>query len=106
MPHCTAIRSVYYHPSRHIIMDIGWAHATPSILAAFIASLVECVEALTIVLAVGSVRGWRGALSGGAAAPAGLSAIVVVLGPALGTRRRTSLHLGVRDRAIHLDEIK
>jgi Ca2+/H+ antiporter, TMEM165/GDT1 family len=43
-------------------MDIGWTHAAPSILAAFFASLVECAEALTIVLAVGSVRGWRSAL--------------------------------------------
>lgn len=36
-----------------------WAHAAPSILASFLASLVEFVEALTIVLAVGTVRGWR-----------------------------------------------
>jgi uncharacterized membrane protein len=31
--------------------------------AAFSASLVECVEALTIALAVGSVSGWRSACS-------------------------------------------
>ena len=37
-------------------------------MASFLASLVECVEALTVVLAVGSVRGWRSALVGSAAA--------------------------------------
>lgn len=51
--------------------------------AAFLASLVECVEALTVVLAVGSVRGWRSALAGTAAALALLAAIVAALGPAL-----------------------
>ena len=64
-------------------MDVGWTHAAPSILAAFLASLVECVEALTIVLAVGSVRGWRSALGGSSAALVVLLAIVAVLGPAL-----------------------
>jgi uncharacterized membrane protein len=64
-------------------MDIGWTHAAPSILAAFFASLAECVEALTIVLAVGSVRGWRSALGGSGAALMVLLAIVAVLGPAL-----------------------
>ena len=38
---------------------VDWVHAGPSILAAFLASLVEFVEALTVVLAVGIVRGWR-----------------------------------------------
>jgi uncharacterized membrane protein len=40
----------------------------PTLLASFAASLVEFVEALTVVLAVGVVRGWRWALSGAAAA--------------------------------------
>jgi hypothetical protein len=31
----------------------GWAHAIPSLTAAFLASLVEFVEALTVMLAVG-----------------------------------------------------
>jgi Ca2+/H+ antiporter, TMEM165/GDT1 family len=61
----------------------AWIHAGPSVLAAFLASLVECVEALTIVLAVGSTRGWRGALSGSAAALVLLVAIVSVFGSAL-----------------------
>ena len=64
-------------------MDVSWAHAAPSIFAAFFASLVECVEALTIVLAIGAVRGWRSALSGSGAALLLLLAIVAALGPAL-----------------------
>lgn len=52
-------------------------------LAAFLASAVEGVEALTIVLAVGVTRGWRSTLGGVAAAGAALALIVVVLGPTL-----------------------
>ena len=52
-------------------------------LAAFLACLVEMVEALTIVLAVGVVRGWRSALLGVGAAAAVLALIVAILGPAL-----------------------
>jgi uncharacterized membrane protein len=49
----------------------------------FVASAVEAVEALTIVLAVGVVRGWRSTLVGVGAATLVLLAIVAVLGPAL-----------------------
>ena len=49
-------------------MIVDWSHAWPAAAAAFLASLVEFVEALTIVLAVGAVRGWRGALTGTGAA--------------------------------------
>jgi len=52
-------------------------------LATFLASGVEAVEALTIVLAVGVVRGWRSPLIGVAAAAVVLAVIVAVLGPAL-----------------------
>jgi Ca2+/H+ antiporter, TMEM165/GDT1 family len=52
--------------------------------ASFAASFVEAVEALTIVLAVGLVRGWRPALAGAAAALAALALIVAALGPLLG----------------------
>lgn len=69
---------------------ISWAHAGPSLLASFLASLVECVEALTVVLAVGSVRGWRAALSGSATALLVLLAIIAALGSAL---TRIPLHL-------------
>jgi uncharacterized membrane protein len=51
--------------------------------AAFLACAVETVEALTIVLAVGVVRGWRSPLVGVAAAAVALAALVAVLGPAL-----------------------
>ena len=64
-------------------MGVDWAHAGPTILAAFLASLVEFVEALTIVLAVGAVRGWRGALGGTGLALLVLAAMILVLGPAL-----------------------
>jgi uncharacterized membrane protein len=62
---------------------LDWVHAGPSILAAFLASLVEFVEALTVVLAIGIVRGWRSALIGTGLALAVLLALVVLLGPAL-----------------------
>ncbi|NQW13799.1 MAG: hypothetical protein HQ479_06020, partial [Rhodobacter sp.] len=41
-----------------------WTVAAPAILAAFLASVVEVVEAFTIVLAVGTTRGWRPAILG------------------------------------------
>jgi uncharacterized membrane protein len=49
----------------------------------FLASAVEAVEALTIVLAVGVVRGWRSPLLGVGAATIVLAAIVAALRPAL-----------------------
>ncbi len=60
-----------------------WTHIAPAVTAAFLASIVEFVEALTVVLAVGSVRGWRGALTGAGAGLAVLLVLVVVFGPAL-----------------------
>ena len=53
------------------------------IASAFLASAVEFVEALTIVLAAGVTRGWRSALTGLAAATVALAVIVAALGPAL-----------------------
>jgi len=58
--------------------------------AAFLASLVEAVEALTIVLAVATVRGWRPAGIGALAGLGLLVLIVVMLGPLLD---RVPLHL-------------
>jgi uncharacterized membrane protein len=52
-------------------------------LTTFIASAVEAVEALTVVLAVGVVRGWRSTLFGVAAAGVVLAALIAALGPAL-----------------------
>jgi uncharacterized membrane protein len=51
--------------------------------AAFLTSLVEAVEALTIVLAVATVRGWRPAGLGALAGLMALVIIVVSLGPLL-----------------------
>jgi Ca2+/H+ antiporter, TMEM165/GDT1 family len=68
----------------------AWARVVTTIVAAFLASLVECVEALTVVLAVGSVRGWRSALTGAVAALALLGALIAVLGRQLS---RIPLHL-------------
>ncbi len=52
-------------------------------LPAFFASLVEFVEALTVVLAVGVTRGWRAAWIGTLAGVALLALLVAALGPAL-----------------------
>jgi uncharacterized membrane protein len=52
-------------------------------LSVFLACAVEAVEALTIVLAVGTTRSWSSAMSGVAAATLALAAIVLALGPAL-----------------------
>ncbi len=51
--------------------------------AVFLASAVEMVEALTIVVAVGHTRGWRSALQGVAVALVALTALVAAFGPAL-----------------------
>ena len=53
------------------------------VLSAFLASAVEFVEAVTIVLAVGVTRSWRSALLGTGAAIAVLAALVAVLGAAV-----------------------
>ena len=65
-------------------MIANWGLIWPAMTAAFLASLVEAVEALTIVLAVATVRGWRPAGLGALAGLAVLALIVVVLGPLLG----------------------
>ena len=65
-------------------MDLGsWSFAAPAIGAAFLASVVEVVEAFTIVLAVATLRGWRPALCGTFAALAVLGLLIVTLGPLL-----------------------
>src|SRR5689334_6854068 len=52
-------------------------------VSVFLACAVEAVEALTIVLAAGTSRDWRSALTGVGAGLLVLAAIVAVLGPAL-----------------------
>lgn len=56
-----------------------WALA----VSVFLACTVEAVEALTIVLAVGTTRSWRSALYGVGAGVLALTAVVVALGPAV-----------------------
>jgi uncharacterized membrane protein len=60
-----------------------WAHIAPAMTAAFLGSLVEAVEAMTIVLAVASIRGWRPAGLGAIAGLVLLCLLVVTLGPLL-----------------------
>ncbi len=62
---------------------IGNLHFGSAVTAAFLASLVEAVEALTIVLAVAVVRGWRPAGLGALAGLVTLALVVVALGPLL-----------------------
>jgi uncharacterized membrane protein len=62
---------------------VSWATAAPAITSAFLASLVEVVEAFTIVLAVSTIRGYRPAILGSLAGLVLLGLMVVVLGPML-----------------------
>jgi hypothetical protein len=77
------------------VFAIDWTHAGPTVLAGFLASLVEFIEALTVVLAVGAVRGWKGALGGAGLALLLLLVIVVVLGPTLTRIPLDVVQLGV-----------
>jgi uncharacterized membrane protein len=58
-------------------------HDVLLVLAAFLASAVEMVEAMTIVLAVGITRGWRTSLAGVVTASMALAIIVAALGASL-----------------------
>jgi uncharacterized membrane protein len=60
-----------------------WTSIAPAVTAAFLSSLVEAVEALTIVLSVATVRGWRPAGLGALAGLGSLALIVLALGPLL-----------------------
>ncbi len=66
-----------------ITSTIDLIHIGPPMAAAFLASTVEAVEAATVVLAAGVVRGWRSSLSGALAALAVLAVIVAVFGKAI-----------------------
>jgi len=74
---------------------LTWSTVAPAVTAAFLASLVEVVEAFTIVLAVATLRGWRPAGVGTAAGLAVLAGIVVLLGPLLDRVPITSLQLAI-----------
>src|ERR1700682_3680038 len=62
---------------------VSWATAAPAVTSAFLASLVEVVEAFTIVLAVSTIRGYRPAILGSLAGLVLLGLMVIVLGPML-----------------------
>jgi len=66
-----------------------------AIIAAFLASTVEVVEAFTIVLAVGTLRGWRPAWIGTFSALILLALAIVIFGPLLGRVPITDLQLVV-----------
>src|SRR6266571_4012720 len=74
---------------------LSLAHAGPAIASAFLASLVEAVEALTIVLAVGTVRGWRPALAGTLAGLAFLALLVLAFGPLIARMPIQTMQLAV-----------
>lgn len=62
-------------------MSLPDAHAVGAAAAAFLASFVEFLEALTVVLAVGATRGWRNAGTGAAAAICVLAVVLAAIGP-------------------------
>jgi len=69
-----------------VFLAFTTAHASSVavlVTAVFLASTVEMVEALTIVVAVGTTRSWRSAFEGVAAALAALAALVGIFGPTL-----------------------
>ena len=74
---------------------VTWTVAAPAVSAAFVASLVEVVEAFTIVLAVGTLRGWRPAALGTFAALGLLGLLIVALGPLLDRVPLRLLQLGI-----------
>jgi uncharacterized membrane protein len=74
---------------------MAWSVAAPALTAAFLASLVEAVEAFTVVLAVTSLRGWRPAALGATAGLAVLAGIVLLLGPVLDYVPIHSLQLAI-----------
>jgi len=74
---------------------MSWSIAAPAVSAAFLASLVEVVEAFTIVLAVATLRGWRPAVFGAIAALALLAGVVLLLGPLLDRVPIGSLQLAI-----------
>ncbi len=64
---------------------MNWSIIAPAALASFLASTVEFVEALTIVLAVGVTRGWKPSLLGAACGLVALAALAAAPGLSLGS---------------------
>jgi Ca2+/H+ antiporter, TMEM165/GDT1 family len=61
----------------------NWTTLISVVGASFLASFVEVVEAFTIVLAVGIIRGWKSAILGTVAALTVLALIVITMAPLL-----------------------
>jgi uncharacterized membrane protein len=70
-----------------VLTGIGTAGS--ALGATFLASLVEVVEAFTIILAVGTVQGWRPAIAGGLLGLLVLALIVAAFGPSCSMFRST-----------------
>ena len=68
----------------------SWSAIATAVTAAFLASMVEAVEAFTIVLAAATLRGWRPAALGTTAGLGLLAGIVLLLGSLLD---RVPIHL-------------
>src|SRR6202011_468588 len=64
-------------------------------LSVLLACAVEAVEALTIVLAVGTTRSWSSALYGVGAAVGALGVVIAALGPALTSLPINALRVAV-----------
>jgi len=62
---------------------LSWIQGGPQMAAAFLGSSVEAVEAMTIVLAAGIVRGWRSALAGTLAGLLMIVVIIAIFGPTI-----------------------
>lgn len=74
---------------------IAWSVAAPAVGSAFLASLVEAVEAFTIVLAVATLRGWRPAAFGAVGALCLLGVLISLLGPLLERVPLSALQLAI-----------
>src|SRR5260370_18113014 len=77
------------------MVEPGLIQNAAAIGPAVAASLVECVEALTIVVAVSSVSGWRSGLLGAASGAVLLAATVAFAGGALVRVPLNDLHVVV-----------
>src|SRR2546428_10783701 len=65
------------------------------LITTFLASAVEAIEMVTIVVGVGATRGWRSTIIGAASGFGVLAVIVVILGAALSVVPVGPLRLGI-----------
>lgn len=64
-------------------MSVSLTGALPILVTTFLASMVEAIEMVTIVVGVGVARGWRSTLIGAGAGAGVLAVVVAALGLAL-----------------------